>query len=52
MIASSIEMSFIVRRTLKPAPTRGVTCSNAALISREYGMPIPDQYVDDRFNLP
>jgi hypothetical protein len=40
IIARMIEMFLVVRRTLKPAATSGVTCSNAALISREYGIPI------------
>jgi hypothetical protein len=31
-----------VRRTWNPAATSGVTCSKAALISREYGIPILD----------
>lgn len=34
-MASRMEMFFVVRRTLNPAATRGVTCSKAALISRE-----------------
>lgn len=40
MTASKIEISLVVRKTLKPAATSGVTCSNAALIWREYGRPI------------
>ena len=40
MMARIMLMFFVVRRTLKPAATRGVTCSKAALISREYGIPM------------
>lgn len=40
MTARSMLIFFVVRRTLKPAATRGVTCSKAAFISREYGMPM------------
>lgn len=40
IMARTIEMFLVVRRTLNPAATSGVTCSKAALISREYGMPI------------
>jgi hypothetical protein len=40
MMASRMEISRVVRRTWKPAATRGVTCSKAALIWREYGIPI------------
>jgi hypothetical protein len=40
MMASKMDMFFVVRSTWKPAATSGVTCSKAALISREYGIPI------------
>jgi hypothetical protein len=35
IIANKIEISLVVRKTLYPAATSGVTCSNAALIWRE-----------------
>jgi hypothetical protein len=35
MTANKIEISRVVRRTLNPAATSGVTCSKAALIWRE-----------------
>lgn len=43
IIARMIEIFFVVRRTWNPAATSGVTCSKAALISREYGMPIVNE---------
>lgn len=46
MIARMIDIFLVVRRTLKPAATSGVTCSKAALISREYGMPIVEVFTE------